>query len=149
MAIETTRATHSFARRGSRLPARRSPTSSGMPAMRLPHRVFMSVTRAGRHFCVACAGTGLRSASDAALDAAIRAYWDERIHDIELSADPPGSAAFYAALDAYRLRKNRYLLESVGFDRWAGSEVLEIGCGAGLDLVRFARHGARVSGIDV
>lgn len=109
----------------------------------------MSVTRAGRPCCVACAGTGLRSASDAALDAAIRAYWNERIHDIELSADPPGSAAFYAALDAYRLRKNRYLLESVGFARWAGRDVLEIGCGAGLDLVRFARLGARVTGIDI
>ena len=109
----------------------------------------MSVTKAGRRCCVACAGTGLRSSGDVALDAAIRAYWDERIHDVELSADPPGSAAFYAALDAYRLRKNGYLLESVGFDRWAGRDVLEIGCGAGLDLVRFARGGARVTGIDI
>ncbi|HUG04296.1 MAG TPA: methyltransferase domain-containing protein [Steroidobacteraceae bacterium] len=91
----------------------------------------------------------MRSSGDVALDAAIRAYWDERIHDVELSADPPGSAAFYAALDAYRLRKNGYLLESVGFDRWAGRDVLEIGCGAGLDLVRFARGGARVTGVDV
>ena len=105
--------------------------------------------RAGRHSCVACAGTGLRNSGNATLDAAIRAYWDERIHDVELSADPPGSAAFYAALDAYRLRKNGYLLESVGFDRWAGRDVLEIGCGAGLDLVRFARGGARVTGIDI
>jgi SAM-dependent methyltransferase len=83
------------------------------------------------------------------LDAAIRAYWNERIHDVELSADPPGSAAFYAVLDAYRLRKNAYLLESVGFNRWAGRDVLEIGCGAGLDLVRFALGGARVTGVDI
>jgi SAM-dependent methyltransferase len=91
----------------------------------------------------------LRNSGDVALDAAIRAYWDERIHDVELSADAPGSAAFYAALDAYRLRKNGYLLDSVGFDRWAGRDVLEIGCGAGLDLVRFARGGARVTGVDI
>jgi SAM-dependent methyltransferase len=91
----------------------------------------------------------LRNSGNAALDAAIRAYWDERIHDVELSPDPPGSAAFYAALDAYRLRKNGYLLESVGFDRWAGRDVLEVGCGAGLDLVRFARGGARTTGVDI
>jgi SAM-dependent methyltransferase len=84
-----------------------------------------------------------------ALDAAIRAYWDERIHDVKLSDDAPGSAGFYAALDAYRLRKNGYLLASVGFDRWAGRDVLEIGCGAGLDLVRFAQGGARVTGVDI
>jgi SAM-dependent methyltransferase len=91
----------------------------------------------------------LRRAQDAKLDAAIRAYWNERIHDVELSDDPQGSAAFYAALDAYRLRKSAYLLEYVGFDRWAGRDVLEIGCGAGLDLVRFAQNGARATGIDI
>ncbi len=58
-------------------------------------------------------------------------------------------AAFYAALDAYRLRKSSYLLDAVAFDRWAGRDVLEIGCGAGLDLVRFARGGARATGIDI
>lgn len=105
--------------------------------------------RAGRRCCVACAGTGLHNPADAALDAAVRAYWSERIHDVELSPDPPGSAAFYAALDAYRLRKNGYLLECVGFDRWVDRDVLEIGCGAGLDLVRFARGGARVTGVDI
>jgi SAM-dependent methyltransferase len=91
----------------------------------------------------------LRSKTDSALDTAIRVYWDERIHDVELSTDPPGSPGFYAALDANRLRKNGYLLASVGFDRWAGRDVLEIGCGAGLDLVRFARGGARMTGVDI
>ncbi len=83
------------------------------------------------------------------LDAAIRAYWNERIHDVRLSDDPPGSAAFYTALDRYRLRRCRYLTRVVDFGAWAGRDVLEIGCGAGLDLVRFARKGARVTGVDV
>jgi len=84
-----------------------------------------------------------------ALDRAIRRYWNERIHDTKLSDDAPGSAGFYAALDAYRLQKLPYLPRLVDFGAWAGRDVLEIGCGAGLDLVRFARGGARVTGVDV
>jgi SAM-dependent methyltransferase len=91
----------------------------------------------------------LPDAAQAGLEAAIRAYWDERIHDIELSKDPRGTAAFYAALDRYRLGKCSYLLQAVDFGGWPGRDVLEMGCGAGLDLVRFARAGARVTGVDV
>src|SRR3970040_1754061 len=105
--------------------------------------------RAARRCCVACAGTGLPSAQESPLDAAIRAYWNERIHDSVLSDDLPGSPAFYAALDSYRLKKCGYLLKVVAFEQWAGRDVLEIGCGAGLDLVRFARGGARVTGVDI
>jgi SAM-dependent methyltransferase len=83
------------------------------------------------------------------LDAAIRRYWDERIHDIELSNDPPGSAAFFAALDAYRYGRLNYLPGLVDFDRWRGRDVLDVGCGAGLDLVRFARAGAFVHGVEL
>ena len=84
-----------------------------------------------------------------ALDRAIRRYWNERIHDTKLSDDAPGTVGFYAALDAYRLQKSPYLPRLVNFGAWAGRDVLEIGCGAGLDLVRFARGGARVTGVDV
>jgi ubiquinone/menaquinone biosynthesis C-methylase UbiE len=84
-----------------------------------------------------------------ALDRATRRYWNERIHDTKLSDDAPGTAGFYAALDAYRLQKLPYLTQLVDFGAWAGRDVLEIGCGAGLDLVRFARGGARVTGVDV
>jgi SAM-dependent methyltransferase len=91
----------------------------------------------------------LPSGQDSRLGAAIRAYWNERIHDTALSDDPPGSPAFFRALDAYRLKKCGYLLQAVGFEQWAGHDVLEIGCGAGLDLVRFAQGGARVTGVDI
>jgi ubiquinone/menaquinone biosynthesis C-methylase UbiE len=37
----------------------------------------------------------------------------------------------------------------VDFDGYQGRRVLEVGCGAGVDLVRFARGGARVTGIDI
>ncbi|MGH2568867.1 MAG: class I SAM-dependent methyltransferase, partial [Bacteroidota bacterium] len=37
----------------------------------------------------------------------------------------------------------------VGFDRFEGKRVLEIGCGLGTDLLQYARGGALVTGIDL
>jgi SAM-dependent methyltransferase len=79
----------------------------------------------------------------------ISAYWDSRIHDTVLSQDPPGSPGFYAAMDAYRYGRLDYLSDLVDFGRWRARDVLDLGCGAGLDLVRFARAGARVVGVDL
>jgi SAM-dependent methyltransferase len=85
----------------------------------------------------------------ASLNRAIRAYWDERIVDTHPSQDRPGTLEFFRAHDAYRLRKCGYLLHRIDFDAWSGCDVLEIGCGAGLDLVRFASSGARATGVDL
>jgi len=42
-----------------------------------------------------------------------------------------------------------WLYEAAEFRRHQGEDVLEIGCGAGCDLLQFARHGARAVGVDV
>jgi ubiquinone/menaquinone biosynthesis C-methylase UbiE len=39
--------------------------------------------------------------------------------------------------------------ELIGFDRYSGQKVLEIGCGTATDLLQFARGGASVTGIDL
>ena len=79
----------------------------------------------------------------------VRAYWDERVHDTVLSQDPPGSSGYFAAMAAYRYSKLKYLSQLIAFDRWRDRDVLDVGCGAGLDLVRLAGAGARASGIDI
>jgi len=79
----------------------------------------------------------------------ISTYWDARIHDTLLSDDAPGTPGFYAAMDAYRYGRLEYLPDLVDFQRWRGCDVLDLGCGAGLDLVRFARAGARAVGVDL
>jgi ubiquinone/menaquinone biosynthesis C-methylase UbiE len=80
---------------------------------------------------------------------AIQRYWNDRIHDLEMTDEPVGTLAFFDDLDEYRFDKLRYLPELVDFGGFKGETLLEVGCGIGTDLVRFARGGALVTGVDL
>ncbi|MEP7310067.1 MAG: class I SAM-dependent methyltransferase [Acidobacteriota bacterium] len=79
----------------------------------------------------------------------VRAYWDRHIHDLEITRHPVGSRGFFEDLDQYHFEKLHHLLRLVDFDGYAGRQVLEVGCGAGVDLARFAKGGANVIGVDL
>lgn len=85
----------------------------------------------------------------AASTADVRRYWDQHIHDLEITTHAVGSPGFFKDLESYHFEKLHHLLRLIDFGAYAGKRVLDVGCGAGTDLVRFARGGARAIGVDI
>jgi len=79
----------------------------------------------------------------------VRSYWNRHIHDLDITRHPVGTRGFFDDLDEYHFEKLHHLLRLVNFDGYRGQSVLEVGCGAGTDLVRFRKGGARVTGVDL
>ncbi len=61
-----------------------------------------------------------------------------------------GSLEYFEAIETYRYKEYAPWMErTIGFDRFCGRKVLEIGPGVGTDLLQFASHGAQTYAIDL
>lgn len=61
----------------------------------------------------------------------------------------PGTLAYFDELVAGKFGSHSWMPEVIGYDRFAGRRVLDVGCGQGVDVISYARGGAVATGIDL
>lgn len=76
----------------------------------------------------------------------IKEYWDNQIPHLE---NDNSGIDFYNKISEHRYSLHPHLKPFVGFEKFSGKRVLEVGFGAGTDLCEFVSNGAIVNGIDI
>jgi SAM-dependent methyltransferase len=76
-------------------------------------------------------------------------HWEQTPCGTGSLKEREGTPAFFARLERERDALEPFIPEFARFERWRNCRVLEIGVGAATDFVRFARAGARLTGIDL
>jgi ubiquinone/menaquinone biosynthesis C-methylase UbiE len=79
----------------------------------------------------------------------VQEYWDAHPCGTQFTDLEWGSREFFDAVTRERYARQPFMADAVGFSRYSGKSLLEIGCGLGTDLMEFARNGARVTGLDL
>lgn len=80
-----------------------------------------------------------------------REQWGQDPCGAEYSSEHPlGTREFFESVARHRYTDYApWMPELMGFDRFAGKRLLEVGCGMGTDLLQFARGGAICTGVDL
>lgn len=80
---------------------------------------------------------------------AVREFWNNHVHDWKVAKSSPDTLDFFLEIEEYRFEKLHYLPKVVNFSGYKNKKILDVGCGTGNDLTRFAKGGAEVVGIDL
>jgi ubiquinone/menaquinone biosynthesis C-methylase UbiE len=66
-----------------------------------------------------------------------------------LAEGEPGTAAYFRSLLAGRAEHAQWMDQELAYANARGLDVLDVGCGQGIDVARYAAAGAHVTGIDL
>src|ERR1700681_3264832 len=80
---------------------------------------------------------------------AVEGYWNQRPCNVRHSPRAAGTREYFDEVEQRKYFVEPHIPEFADFERWRGKRVLEIGCGIGTDSINFARHGARVTAVDL
>ena len=81
----------------------------------------------------------------------VRSFWERNPVGAAAIPHPIGSAAYFGAYDALREKTESIQFSNTlhEYTEFAGKRVLDIGCGNGYVLSRYARQGAQTYGVDL
>jgi 2-polyprenyl-3-methyl-5-hydroxy-6-metoxy-1,4-benzoquinol methylase len=86
---------------------------------------------------------------DAHVKERVQAFWDDTPCGTRELEEQRGTPEFFARLALERDEREPFIPDFARFKDQAGLSVLEVGVGAGSDSIRFARAGARFTGVDL
>ena len=87
--------------------------------------------------------------SDAAYKQATIEQWTADPCGENVAGGETGTRAYFEALEQSRVDYAPWMADQLGYAGTSGMSVLDVGNGQGIDLVRYARAGAQVTGIDL
>jgi ubiquinone/menaquinone biosynthesis C-methylase UbiE len=84
-----------------------------------------------------------------ALKSQVQAFWNRESCDACQAQAEKFSREYFEQIERWRYTDQPFIHSFAQFTRYHGQRVLEVGFGAGTDLIQWLRAGARVSGIDL
>jgi ubiquinone/menaquinone biosynthesis C-methylase UbiE len=79
----------------------------------------------------------------------VRRYWDRYVSGLKVEGQPWGSPGFFEVVKRAHDPAYAFSTRLLDLPDHSGQDVLEVGCGMGLDVVEYLRHGLHVAAVDV